>query len=341
MKHSIRIALAALALVEATASFGQAPAYTFFVRQVQMPTEAGWDITVSQQGSQLSPLAINPFGARFELWAVKSSPLTSFLLDTTYVNSYVPVASVQIQTEDPYTVIPRTRADRPYFVSVTVNGLSSDPTAPEPARSVKLLRHAQAYGPNGDGSNLDRSLATLVSQGSLSQSGSHVLNYAVNAVPGPDRTKVRGEERFSVFSLADYGAPESQLNSQFLQIWPVAEATVAGIDSTSVIKGIAPDVAINLTDLYPDSVTHAQVYPGPPALDTAGTIVPGASLVVSGTVPRNEQFFLKNWDAAIPTDGEWTLEILTTTPFGVDRLAYTTFTVDRAIKVNGAVTSAD
>jgi hypothetical protein len=162
MKHSIRIALAALALVEATASFGQAPAYTFFVRQVQMPTEAGWDITVSQQGSQLSPLAINPFGARFELWAVKSSPLTSFLLDTTYVNSYVPVASVQIQTEDPYTVIPRTRADRPYFVSVTVNGLSSDPTAPEPARSVKLLRHAQAYGPNGDGSNLDRSLATLV-----------------------------------------------------------------------------------------------------------------------------------------------------------------------------------
>ena len=341
MKHVARLVLLAGFLALAPGAFGQSTGYTFFVRQVQMPTEAGWDITVNQTGSQLSPLAINPFGARFELWAVKSSPLTSFLLDTTYVNSYVPVANVQIQTEDPYSVIPRTRADRPYYVSITVSGLSSDPAAPDPAKSVKLLRHAQAYTPNGDGSAINRSLATLVSQGSLSQNGFRVLQYEVNAVPGADRTKVRGEERFSVFSLADYGAPESQLNSQFLQIWPMSEASVAGISPTSVIKGIAPDVTISLTDLYPESVTHAQVYPGPPVLDTVGTIVPGASLVVSGTVPRNEQFFLKNWDAAIPSDGQWTLEILTTTPFGVDRLASTTFTVDRAIKVNGAVTSAD
>jgi hypothetical protein len=341
MSHCLRIALFSLALSIAPSVFGQTTGYTFFVRQVQMPAEAGWDITVSQQGSQLSPLAINPYGARFELWAVKSSPLTSYLLDTTYVNSYVPVASVQIQTEDPYTLIPRTRADRPYYVSITVSGLSSDPMAPDAAKSVKMLRHAQAYPANGDGSNLNRSLATLVSQGSISQNGFQVLQYTVNAVPGPDRTKVRGEERFSVFSLADYGAPESQLNSQFVQIWPMSEASVTGLNSSSVVKGTAPDVTITLTDLYPDSVTHAQVYPGPPVLDTAGTTVPGASLVISGTVPRNEQIFLKNWDEAIPNDGQWTLEVLTTTAFGVDRLAYTTFTVDRAIKVNGAVTSAD
>jgi hypothetical protein len=341
MKHFPCLLLTTFLLALSPSAFGQSTGYTFFVRQVQMPAEAGWDITVAQTGSQLSPLAINPFGARFELWAVRSSPLTSYLLDTTYVNSYVPVANVQIQTEDPYTVIPRTRADRPYYVSITVSGLSTDPAAPAAAKSVKLLRHAQAYTPTGDGSNINRSLATLISQGSLSQNGFQVLQYEVNAVPGANRTKVRGEERFSVFSLADYGAPESQLNSQFLQIWPMSEASVTGISTTSVIKGIAPDVTISLTDLYPESVTHAQVYPGPPALDTAGTIVPGASLVVSGTVPRNEQFFLKNWDAAIPTDGQWTLEVLTTTPFGVDRLAFTTFTVDRAIKVNGAVTSVD
>lgn len=339
MKRFLFLVIIAAALHASPSVFAQT--YTFFVRQVQMPDEAGWDVTVGQQGSQLSPLAINPNGARFELWAVRSAPLASFLLDTTYVNSYVPVATVQIQTEDPYNVIPRTRADRPYYVSITVSGLSSDPAAPEAAKAVKLLRHAQAYPANGDATNINRSQATLVSQGSLNANGLEVLYYEVNAVPGGNRAKVRGEERFSVFSLTDYQAPESQLNSQYVQIWPVADGTISGLTSASVVKGIAPEVTISLNDLYPESVTYAQVYQGPAELDKEGTLVPGASIVVNGAVPRNEQIVVRNWDSVIDTDGTWTLEILTTTPFGTDRLGHVTFTVDRSIKINGAVTSAD
>lgn len=323
------------------ASFANASDYTFFVRQVQMPDATEWDVTVAKEGSQQSPLAINPNGARFELWTVKANPLTSYLLDTTYVNSYIPVAQVLIQSEDPYSVIPRTRCDRPFQVTINVNGLSIDPAAPDAAKSVKLLRHVQAYAGNENGATVNRGQATLLSQGSLNNNGDHVLSYTLNSVPGGDRTKVKGEERFSVFSLADYQAPESQLASKFIQIWPLTDHNITGITSGAMIKGVAPNVNIHLNDLYPDSYTYVQVYPGNATLGTAGTKVPGAAVVVDSSVPRSEIIRLKDWDASIASDGTWTMEVITVTPFGTDRLSHTTFTVDRAIKINGAVTSVD
>lgn len=338
-----RISTLFLALVVIVASSGRALAndYTFFIRQIQMPDAAEWDVSVAQQGSQQSPLAINPNGARFELWTVKANPLTSYLLDTTYVNSYIPVAQVSIRSEDPYSVIPRTRADRPFEVTVTVNGLSTDPAAPPAAKELKLLRHVQQYAPNENGATVNRGQATLLSQGSVNSNGDHVLTYTVTSIPGADRTKVRGEERFSVFSLEDYQAPESQLASKFIQVWPMTDMAIHGITSGEIIKGTAPNVNVQLTDLYPDSYTYVQVYEGNPQLGTLGAKVPGAAIVVDSSVPRDEMIKLKDWDAAIATDGIWTMEIVTVTPFGTDRLGYVSFTVDRAIKVNGAVTSAD
>ncbi len=321
--------------------------YTFFVHQIQMdgdgdPTnDLDWDISVAQEGQQLSPLAINPFGARFELWAIKADPLTDYLIDTTYVNSYIPVSEVKIRSEDPYEVIPRTRADRPFSVDVVVTGLSTDPAAPDAAKSVRLLRHVQSYGPGGTGLNIDRSLATMLSEGSLTASDTHTYDYSLSSVPGADRTKVRGEERFSVFSLADYQAPESQLDSQFIQIWPVAESSISGLAHGGVIKGIAPEVEVDLVDLYPDSWTYAQVYRGDAVLGTEGEIVPGSSIMIDGTIPRDETVHLSDWDSVIDEDGKWTLEIITVTPFGADRLSFIEFDVERTIRVNGAVTSVE
>lgn len=337
------LTLLTTALILPTASLLQAGPedYTFFVRQVQMPDTLIWDVTIDQVGTQQSPLAINPNGARFELWAVKSSPLTSYLLDTTYVNSYIPVSEVKITSEDPYEVIPRTRADRPFTVTITTEGLSSDPNAPAAAQSVKLLRHVQSYGADGTGANVDRTQATLVSQGSVNSNGTETLQYTLTSIPGGDRTQVRGEERFSVFSLEDYQAPESQLDSQFIQIWPVASSRISGLANGDTIKGNAPRVTIDLQNLYPDSWTYAQVYRGAPELDKDGDRVPGSSLLVDQAVPRDDQLVILDWDDVIRQDGDWTIEVLTVTPFGIDRLEHVTFQVQRTIKLNGSVTSID
>lgn len=316
--------------------------YEHYIRQIQMPTAEEWDIDgIDLSGSRPSHWPINPSGARFELWTAKANPLTSYLLDTTYVNSYIPSAKVEITSADPYDVIPRTRCDQPFEVTITVGGMSTDPSAPEPAKSVKLLRHVQSYPGNGNGNNIDRGQATLYSQGSLNSNGTHTLTYAVTAIPGGDRTKVRGEERFSVFSLEDFQAPESQLTAEFIQIWPMTDISVSGISNGDKITGTAPKVTVDLDDLYPDSWTYAQVYEGQPQLGTEGTLVPGTSILVDASTPKDEKMRIKDWDKSIPTDGTWTLEILTATPFGTDRLSYTTFEVDRTLEINGAVTSVE
>jgi hypothetical protein len=335
-----------LALLHASLGMacGQAGAvYTNFVRQVQLPTGVLWDASVAPAGEQLASLPINPNGARFELWTIKSDPLTVYLLDTRYVGTYVPMADVNIRTEDPYTYtgIPRTRADRPFIVEVTTSGLLSGADVPESSKSVKLLRHVQSYGVGGTGEGINRTQATLLNQVSLVNNTVHKLSYTLTSIPNADRTKVRGEERFSVFSLQDYQAPESQLASKFVQIWPVANGIISGMANGSLFKNRMPPLTITLNDLYPDSRTYAQVYRGDPVLGTTGTVIPGSGLVVYHSIPQNRVLDIKDWDDVITADGRWTLEVLTATPFGIDRLAFLSFNVDRTINLNGTFTTIE
>ena len=326
--------------------------YTNFIRQKQLPTGVEWDMTVVANGESQSQLAINPGGARFELWSVNTITAATYNLDSRYVGSYVPIGGVVIRSEDPYDTVPRTRADRPFYVDVTVSQLLSGAADPEASKKVNFLRHVQAYGDGGTGMNLDRTQATLLSQNYIEQNYSptpNTLTFAINAVPGADRAKVRGEERFSVFSLPDnrtdassgqtYFAPASQLGSQFIQIWPVADGALAGITSNQLIRFKVPALTITLNDLYPDSHTYAQVYKGAQQLGTTGKIVPGSSIVINDTVPQSRILSVIDYDDAFDEDGQWTMEVITKTPFGLDRLAYVTFTLDRILQMNGSVTT--
>lgn len=315
-----------------------------FIRQVQLPFDgsqgAVWNMPVPEEGSEPSPLEINPGGARFELHTVRSDPFEGFLLDTKYVSTYIPVAEVQIRTEDPYETIPRTRADRPFNVEITINGLRNGAEDPEPSKKVKLLHHVQSYGV-GDGSDIDRTQAILLGQGFIESNGTHTLTYLVNSVPGADRSKVRGEERFSVYSLEDYQAPESHLDSLFVQIWPVADGTLSGITSGEKIGFNTPTLTMAVNDIYPDAQIYAQAYQGEQVLGTEGVVLPGSALVINEPVPQNRLLTIENWDSILTANGTWTIELLTSTPFGIDRLDYVTFTVDRTIKIRGSVTTAE
>lgn len=326
------------AICTLAAGTGLAQDYTNFIRQVQMPSGVEWDVTVAQTGQQQSPLAIDPGGARFELWTVKNTPLVSHLLDNKYVSTYIPISSVKIRTEDPYATIPRTRADRPFWVDIEIEGLLSDDDAPEAAKKVKFLRHVQSYG-TGDGTDIDRTQATLHQQSYIESNGTFTLTYSLTEVPGGNRAKVRGEERFSFFSLADYQAPESQLSSKFIQIWPVADGNIEGIAEGDNIRFSVPQVKLTVNDIYPESTIFAQIYPGTPALGTDGVVIPGSAVVISSTVPEDRVLIIDDWDQVIDDNGQWTMELLTDTPFGIDRLDHVTFYVDRTIEMNGAVTT--
>ncbi len=356
MKPILLRMLAAACAAVSLASGQSVTTYTNFVRQVQLPTGVQYDASVAPTGSGLSSLAINPGGARFELWTVSSPTVVSYLLDTEYVGTYVPIAAVQIDSEDTYgedltntstipvtlpAMVRRTRADRPFTVYVTVSGLLNGVTDPVAEKSVNLFHHVQSYGVGGTGVNLDRTQATILTQVSVAQNGLQTLNYSINAVPGSNRSKVRGEERFSVFTLDDYQAPASQVASRYIQIWPVADGTISGVAQNQLIRFSMPTLTLTLNDLYPTSSTYLQVYKGNPVLGTTGTLVSGSHLNVNDSVPNSRVLTVSNYDTAFSGDGLWTMELLTVTPFGVDRLAYVSFTLNRTIEVNGTVTTIE
>jgi hypothetical protein len=322
----------------------QSSAYVNFIRQVQYPGGVEYDASVGASGSDLSQLAIDPGGARFELWTKHSTTLVEHLLSSSYVGTYIPVANVVIRSEDNTAAIPRTRADRPFYVDITVGGLLSGADDPEPSKSVKFLRHVQSYGIGGTDVGIDRTQAILLSQSSINTNGTQNLSFMINSVPGADRAKVRGEERFSIFSLEDYQAPESQIASQYIQVWPVADGSISGIANGEKLRFQLPQVTLTLKDLYPFSTTKAQVYKGMPQPGQVGRSVTGSERIVNEAAPIDETLILSSKDLgeAIMEDGIWTLELITITPFGTERMrdaagniAAVWFEVDRTIKLNG------
>lgn len=361
---SILIRSLVLGLIGCSSAFSQT--YTNFVRQTQMPSGVSWDASdaVAASGSQLSSLAINPGGARFDLVTILSSPLTEYSLDSCYVGTYVPVSQVVIDTEDNYgkvltatgpvpvnepAKIRRTRADRPFTVYVTISGLLSGATDPAASKSVKFLRHVQSYG-TGVGVGIDRTQATLYSQSSIATNGTQTLAYSLTGIPGANLKKLRGEERFSVFSLADYQAPESQLASEFIQVWPVADGTISGILQDQIVRFSMPSITITYNDIYPGSSVYAQVYKGERTAGKVGTVLPGSLKVNTGSEPSTEVLTPTNYDSVFNSDGRWTIELVTATPFGTgteymltpaDQPAYVTFTVDRTIELNTTVTTVE
>lgn len=317
--------------------------YTNFVRQVQYPSEIVWDATVPPSGEDVSELPIDPGGARFELWTVNSDPLTAYLLDSTYVGTYTPVATSYVVTEDTGNdnVIPRTRADRPFQIYVTVGGLRSGEDDPEASKAVQLMRHVQSYGEDGTGADVNPDQAILHGNVLIDENGQFLLNYGLTSIPGQDLSKIRGEERYSVYSLKDYQAPASQLTASTVQIWPVADGVIAGITAGDKVRYQMPPLTLTLNDLYPSSTTYAQVYQGNAQLGTTGQVVPGSAVVLNEAIPQDRVLVLDDYDDVIPEDGIWTLELLTQTPFGIDRLGFVTFEVDRTMKVRGTFSTIE
>lgn len=342
MKIIIQRWILAMFLIGTGAS---AQTYTNYLRQVQMPSGVSWDAssTVLAKGSQPSSLAINQGGARFDLWTILStSPAKEYLIATRYVSSSTPLCDVSIRTEDPYSVIRRTRADRPFWVDITTSGLLSGATDPEPSKSVTLHRHVQSYGAAGSAVGLNRDKATLFSKESIKTNGMQTKTITVSKVPGSPLTKLCGEERFSVFSLANYQAPASTLDSQFVQIWPVADGSISGIASGQLIRFSMPAITVATNDLYPGSTCYLQYYKGSPVLGKTGDRLAWSNNKSSATEaspPESSTF--SDLDKFFDSDGIWTIELLTGTPFGTDRLAFVSFTVDRTIEVNGTVTTTE
>jgi hypothetical protein len=120
-----------------------------------------------------------------------------------------------------------------------------------------------------------------------------------------------------------------------VQVWPVASGTIAGLNDGDRIRSKAPQLTVTMTDLYPRSGTYLQAYKGPVGTALNPTRIVGAEKVLDQSTSLDETLVVADYDSVFTEDGQYTIELLTETPFGTERLDHVTFTVNREIKVNG------
>ena len=141
--------------------------------------------------------------------------------------------------------------------------------------------------------------------------------------------KQRGQDIYRVYALTNAGVAIAPLVQAKMQIWPIAQGGIEliGYKPYDTITRSLPDIKITLKDLYPYSTTYALIYKGTkavPLLDgfPARVIeISRRSVPMDNLVPQSQEYTISadDWKSYVPDDCEYTIEIVTHTPFeGLD-----------------------
>ncbi len=344
--------------------------------------------TVGQNGERYATISVaeSQPGLRFQLYTVPSNldQNQPYLLQTTSVGVF-PTGRLEIDTEDPYNKEPdtdetlnvtyenptfasagkmpktnpngvgrRTRADRPFRIYSSTEGILTGNSDPVEAKSINFYRLIKV-GAAGSVNAPQPGISEVGSPQAPITSSAVREHFPLLASRGSNPRKYIGVEQYSLWSLAenpDPNLPGQKLGSAKVEIYPVSDGTISGIAMNDTIRFAMPTLTFVYQDVYPgptNSAIYAQIYKGE-RQNTVGSIIPGSHV-------NNSKLFLGNYtesstgadlDRIINSDGRWTIELLSDTPFGVERIltpsqqpAYVTFTVDRTIKVNGTITTIE
>lgn len=255
-----------------------------------------------------------------------------------------------------------------YFLSDHVNVITGDPErGPYSALNWadKLPKDATSYN---------------IEKYTISKNGKYTYVFPCNMLTAADSTKACGEEQLILTRYADLNPDGSVLmaatpvKKATMQVWPVSSVEIMGLVpgqtvtenlvSNLVVTDVIPQVAVRYKEMYPDSKTYCQVYAGPASLGKAGTKLPGSVKPVGkyyhdepftekgevptpaysdpATIPQNFETPLINLNPYCATNGLWTMEVITETPFNSrapERLLYITFTVDKGATIRGQITT--
>ncbi|HEX7262029.1 MAG TPA: hypothetical protein VF258_09455 [Luteolibacter sp.] len=305
-----------------------------FIRQNQQETGVVWDMPVETTGAASSALALEEKGALFQLWSIDQKTAHEYLLDQKLVGTYHPKADVKIATLDPYTVVPRTRVDKPFTVEIAVDGLLTGSTLPDAATKVLLEQHIQSYAadeialdPVKVASNTPHATTTIT------QNGKTVIKFPASSLTATDPTKASGEEHFIVHALADGNIAQSQIASGKMQVWPVASGAILGITPGMTYRLRVPTVTLKLNDLYPRSDTQFMLYEGS-QIDSAAGIQINA-FPWDSNAPKTTTITSNELDNAFEKNGTYTVALVSTTIYGTELLCDPiTFSINRTINVN-------
>jgi len=317
-----------------------------FIRQIQTVNNATviYDMSVTSNEGSVTSKPLTADSAVFQLYttvAGTNNTTTLKKLDEKTVGTFLPQVTVTALSEDPYYP-PRTRADKPYGMRITIAGMSNAATVPDYLKKVQVGRSYKLYNPTTYAAT--GTAGTYADSFLFHENGTFTDNAILQRLPAQRPTKAVGEESFTVYMHPDAGAVQSELAKATVTIWPVAEGAIQGIQEGKVYNDAPQEGSITLRDLYPKSVTYAQIYKGKQAIGSVGVPVPSTVLSYNTHAPQNAQLALSGLGALLTDDGDYTIEVLTITPFNggaPELLANVSFVLKRTIRTNGAFMTMD
>ncbi len=320
-----------------------------FIRQIQILNGQSLihDIPVSANSGQVMSQPIDADSSIFQLYATTigaNGGQSLVKLDEKTVGTFLPGGNVEIISIDPHFP-PRSRADQPFTVRYTVSGLMANQSNQLPpfARQVRVARSfvlhsATDYTPTNEGGE-------YAGIQTFTQNGVFVENNRFQSLPFDRPTKAVGCETFMMYLDPSPGSSNRQeLSSATVQIWPVAEVQFEELENNRIYNFIPSSARIHVSDLYPQSITYAQIYPGGYAPGTVGTPMPDTIVSYNSHVPQNVILSLSDMEQLVTDDGEYSVEVLTIAPFNggaPEILGYRTFEIRSSIEVNAAIHSYD
>lgn len=319
-------------------AFAAGEGYTNFIRQTQQETGVVWNMPVVSKGQGASLGTLDSKGALFQLWTVETATAKDYLLDQKLVGAYLPAATVTVKTLDPYDKFPRTRADQPFTVTYQVSNLLSGTNLPLASTRVLLEQYTKAYTSATQKSPFPPTTAisgTPFSSAYITNNTTGTtVTFPVTSLKSPDPSKIKGEEHFVIHALSDGTITQTQIAGAFVQVWPATYGGVQGITAGQKIRFSLPPLTATYTDIYPGASVWSQIYKGPQKLGTQGARLPGSEWTNSDPYSQGKILPISDYSNLAPTDGEYTIEMLSLTPFGLERIDHVTFTVDRTLQIN-------
>lgn len=317
-----------------------------------------YKIPLSNTSGEVMSYPVDATSSIFRLYTIytdSSNTLKTLLLDTKSVGTYMPSAKVTVSSSDPF-VPARTRVDQPYGISIVASGLSSEAGAPEQGKTMRVVRSYKVYDPktmaaaSGDKGKdytnpftLDKNTTYSLTDGNSAGGFQPRLDIADNP-----QTALMGEETFTVYTGGSTSTA-STLASGTIQIWPIAESKFYNLEPKKIYRDVPVGSSIGCVNLYPGCRIYAQIYKGDPTNKLSeAKVIPSADLQYSATTrePQTQIFPLNNLENFIFNDGDYTIEIMTVTPFngGKPELisgGTLTFGVKRSISVNSGINTIE
>lgn len=281
MKISYFFALT-LMLSTSLSQMTQASDAKHFIRQTELDPDVFpsyfEDIEVSapttleevESGSTEAAFSISEWGSRFDLYTTVETASGDVLsLVASSVLGPFPTVSIRVNTEDDGTINENwTRADRQFGIDISVDGISSDPAAPDTFKKVIVHHIAKEYADGSYAFAETEDTSTwrsaklntageevngeITGNGTVSMKVSeddpdsgtslHVLSSSVNNDDGdPDLDYAKGEEKVIVYVIAADGTRNPVLE-ETVRIFPKHDFKIRGsLGGTDSQFKLSPD----------------------------------------------------------------------------------------------------